>query len=261
LLLPAPRISAQRVSDAVARRLVEQIRDGAFAPNGRLPSERQLAGTFGVSLASIREALRSLEAVGLVTIEHGRGVFLRSGQTTGGVSDRWMQWLLQHGSSLLDLLEVRQAIETTSAELAAQRAKPELRAELDRIVTDAERLTARYPGGSESLLKAYVELDTEFHRCLAKATGNAVLRGLVETLGNALQGSREATVAIPGRIRRSTNEHRRIARAVRAGNPSAARTAMYAHVQRVIEEVRSIKGAPTPSGSASLAVAGAGRSS
>jgi GntR family transcriptional repressor for pyruvate dehydrogenase complex len=252
-------VSAQRVPDAVARRLVEQIRDGAFASDGRLPSGRQLADAFGVSLASVREALRSLEAVGLVVVEHGRGVFLRSSRTDGGVADRWMQWLLQHGSSLLDLLEVRQAIETTSAELAARRATPEVRAHLDQIVKDAAGLAARYPEGSETLLKAYVELDTEFHRVLATATGNAVLRSLVETLGNALQGSREATVAIPGRIRRSTNEHRRIAHAVRTGNPSAARAAMYAHVQRVIEEVRSIKGAPARPTATLPSVAGTGR--
>ncbi|MDR7419266.1 MAG: FadR/GntR family transcriptional regulator [Armatimonadota bacterium] len=243
----------------MARRLVEQIRDGAFGSDGRLPSGRQLADTFGVSLASVREALRSLEAVGLVVIEHGRGVFLRPSRAESGVSDRWMQWLLQHGSSLLDLLEVRQAVETASAELAARRATTEVHAHLDRIVNDAARLTVRYPEGSETLLKAYVELDTEFHRTLAAATGNAVLRSLVETLGNALQGSREATVAIPGRIRRSTNEHRRIAKAVRAGNPLAARTAMYAHVQRVIEEVRSIKGAPARPISAGPATAAAGR--
>ncbi|MCL6645881.1 MAG: FCD domain-containing protein [Dehalococcoidia bacterium] len=100
---------------------------------------------------------------------------------------------------------------------------------------------------------------TEFHRVLATATGNTVLRSLVETLGNALQGSREATVAIPGRIRRSTNEHRRIANAVRTGNPSAARAAMYAHVQRVIEEVRTIKGAPAHPTATLPSVAGTGR--
>lgn len=232
------------MSDEVARRLIQQIYDGVFAGQIRLPSERQLAKTFGVSVASVREGLRSLEAMGLVSIQHGRGIFLRSTQSPDGVWHRWMQWLLQHGPSLIDLLEVRAAIETKSADLAARYATPEACARLDEILAQADRLVAAHPPDSATLHAAYVQVDLEFHRTLAAATGNAVLQQLVESLGSALRGSREATVALPGRIRRSIREHRRVARAVGCGDPDAARTAMDAHVRRVIEEVRSLRSMP-----------------
>lgn len=236
----ATRLGTQRVSDVVARRLVEQIRDGAFADSARLPSARKLATSFGVSLPTVREALRSLEAMGLVTIEHGRGVFLQSSRPLDGVwSAQWMQWLLQHGSPLLDLLEVREAVETKSAELAARHAGPEMLAHLDEILTRGHRLFREHRRG-EALLRAYVELDSAFHRAVAAATGNAVLQGLIESLGSALQGSREATVALPGRIARSMEEHRRVVSAIRRRDPEAARLAMQAHVRQVLSEVRSI---------------------
>ncbi|MDR7451213.1 MAG: FCD domain-containing protein [Armatimonadota bacterium] len=230
----------QRISDEVARRLVQQIRSGAFERHRRLPSERRLAQTFGVSLASLREAVRSLEAMGLVSVQHGRGVFLRQAQAGDGVWHRWMTWIVEHGPSLLDLLEVRAAIETKSADLAARHATPQHCARLEEILAQAERLVKTSAADSAALHAAYVQLDLEFHRAIAEAGGNAVLRQLVESLGSALRGSREATVALPGRIRRSIREHRRIAAAIRRRTPSAARQAMEAHVRRVIEEVRRL---------------------
>ncbi|HXF81571.1 MAG TPA: FCD domain-containing protein, partial [bacterium] len=205
----------QRVSDEVARRLVQQIRSGAFERQRRLPSERSLARSFGVSLTSLREALRSLEAMGLVSVQHGRGVFLRQAQAGDGVWHRWMTWIVEHGPSLLELLEVRAAIETKSADLAARHATPQHCARLEELLAQADRLVETPGLNSAALHAAYVQLDLEFHRAIADAAGNGVLRQLVDSLGSALRGSREATVALPGRIRRSTREHRRIAAAIR----------------------------------------------
>lgn len=230
----------QRVSDEVARRLVQQIRSGMFERQRRLPSERRLAQAFGVSLTSLREALRSLEAMGLVSVQHGRGVFLRQAQAGDGVWHRWMTWIIEHGPSLLDLLEVRAAIEMKSADLAARHATVAQRARLAEILAQADRLVETSGADGAALHAAYVQIDLEFHRAIADATGNAVLRQLVESLGSALRGSREATVALPGRIRRSIREHRRIVEAIRRRDPLGARQAMEAHVQQVIDEVRRL---------------------
>lgn len=240
--LSSARVSPERLSDEVARKLLERIRDETFRPGTKLPSGRALASTFGISQATLREALRTLETMGAVVIQHGRGVFVRPGGSLNGVwSTRWMAWTLQHASSLIELLEVQEAVEAKAAWLAAINGTRQDHARLDAILREAQALVQAggRRGADGEVLASYVRLDYALHHALADAARNAFLRSLVEGLGSALRGSREATLAIPGRIRRSLREHRRIVAAVKRGNAEAARTAMQAHVRRVLEEVRS----------------------
>lgn len=220
------------------------IRRGDFKPGSRLPSERRLTELFAVSQPTAREALRTLEAMGLVSIQHGSGIYVTDGNPLNGVwSTRWMQWVLQHAHSLLDHLEMQEAVEGKAAALAAHNArKDDLRC-LQACLVESERLLSRYAPGnvSEALLAAYVGLDTSFHRTLARASRNDLLCNMIEALGSILSGSREATLAIPGRMQRSLAEHRTILDAVKRRDAEQARCAMGAHVRRVGEEVRSVE--------------------
>jgi DNA-binding FadR family transcriptional regulator len=246
-ILSPPRISPYRLSDEVARRLLERIRDGRLTPGARLPPERRLAKTLGVSLPTIREALRTLEAMGVVAIQHGRGSFVHPGGSLGGVwSSRWMRWTLQNASSLIELLEVQETIESKSAWLAALNATQRDHRRLEKLLRDSQQFVEAQAAGNgdAEVLASYVTLDYAIHHALADAARNRFLRSLVEGLGTTLQGAREATLAIPGRLQRSFEEHSRIIDAVRRGDAEASRTAMEAHVRQVLEEVRSVKGRP-----------------
>jgi len=197
-----------------------------------------------VSQPTLREALRTLEAMGLIFVRHGSGIYLRSGNPLNGVwATRWMQWLLQHAPSLLEMFEVREAVEAKAASLAAGNATPADIRRLDRLLEQAEELLARSVGPQvdEDVFNAYVVLDAAFHETLAEIARNSLLRSLLDGLGSALSQSREATLAIPGRIERSLREHRRVVEAVRRRDLGGARRAMEAHVRRVMEEVRSVK--------------------
>ncbi len=238
----APVTSATR-ADEVARRLIEMIRGGAYAPGACLPTGRRLTALFGVSQPTVREALRTLEALGFVSIRHGSGIYVTPGNPLNGVwSTRWMRWTLQHADSLLNLLGVQEAVEGKAALLAARNGKPRDLHRLEGLLQEAERLLDRHESDdvSEGLLAAYLDLDVAFHGRLAKAGRNDLLTGMVGAVGSVLQGSREATLAIPGRMRRSLAEHRMILDTVRRRDADGARRAMETHVRRVEDEVRSI---------------------
>ncbi|MDQ7849815.1 MAG: FadR/GntR family transcriptional regulator [Armatimonadota bacterium] len=242
---PPPRVSVSRLSDEVVQRLIAQIRAGALAPGTRLPPVRQLAAHLGVSQSTLREALRTLEAMGVISIRHGSGVYLRRGDPLNGVwSSRWMQWLLQHAPSVLEVLEVREAVEAQAASLAAVHATAADLRRLERVLAEGTALLAgrRSRPLDEGVLAAYARLDEAFHETLAQAARNDFLHSLLQGLAAAIVESREATLAIPGRIQRSMREHDAVFQAVRRRDPEGARRAMQAHVRRVVEEVRSLKG-------------------
>jgi len=181
--------------------------------------------------------------MGLVSIRHGSGIYLSRGDPINGVwSTRWMQWVLQHAPSLLEMFEVREAIEAKAASLAARQASAAEMRRLERILTEADALLARGRAHlDEEFLRSYVRLDAAFHETVAEITHNGFLRSLLAALGSALAESREATLAMPGRIERSLREHWRVLEAVRRRDAEGARRAMEDHMRRVIQEVRSVK--------------------
>ncbi|MDR7574068.1 MAG: FCD domain-containing protein [Armatimonadota bacterium] len=158
-----------------------------------------------------------------------------------------MRWLLRHGASLEEVLQVREAVEAQAASLAASRATAKAVQRLERLLAEGDALVASYRGRpvDEGLLEAYVRLDEAFHDTLAQLAGYRFLRNLLHALASAIADSRAATLAIPGRIQRSLREHRAILRAVSRRDPEAARRAMRAHVRRVLAEVRSVRHHPS----------------
>jgi len=157
-----------------------------------------------------------------------------------------MRWLLRHGASLEEVLQVREAVEAQAAGLAASRATPQALRRLDRLLAEGEALVARHRGRpvDDALLETYVRLDEAFHDTLAQLAGNRFLRNLLQALASAIADSRAATLAIPGRIQRSLREHRAILRAVARRDSDGARRAMRTHVLRVLAEVRSVRRHP-----------------
>src|SRR5947209_5799095 len=107
--------------DAVSESILSLIRSGELKPGMRLPSEPQLIEMTGVSRSSVREAIRSLETMGLVEIRRGKGTFIREIDTSG-MTDAQMLLMLADRKVLENLVEVRETLEPMMARLAAERA-------------------------------------------------------------------------------------------------------------------------------------------
>src|SRR5688572_9376728 len=201
------RIRGERLSQRVVDELLGAIRIGRFEPGQRLPSERQLAEDFGVSRASVREGLRILELMETIEIRQGRGaVVVAATREPSGVPLR--RWLDSHQGEVVELLEVREALESAAAALAASREVSEIHPVLEP--TDG--------------------LD---------ASGNDVLAALVDELNGVLEASRYAMFAMRGRRERSHRDHLSIARAINERKPIEATAAMRRHIANTMKEIES----------------------
>lgn len=202
----------------------DMILDGRLEPGQRLPSERALSEALGVSRPTVREALRSLEAMNILESRHGAGTFVSS----LGAEEllRPLQFVVALADSALEhLFEVRLLLEPEAAALAAERASAE---QLEGL-RDLARRTRESAGAPEPMLR----LDTELHERIVQAAANPVLQHLVASTSVMARESRSYTVRLPGVVERTVREHEEIVGAICARDARSARAAMAAHIRRI----------------------------
>ncbi len=217
-----------RVSIEAARAIKNAIADGRLRPGEQLPPERELARLLGLSRTSLRDALKLLSGMGLVEVRRSHGVFVARDEDRSSVSRRLAQSLFLDARPFAELFEVRLALETKAAAWAAERANDE------QLVTLAERYEAmrrRAEVGTLGLDEA-IRLDSELHRLIAQATGNAILVRIMDHLRELLEQSRDRTATVPGRIAGTVTEMGRIIQAVCRKDVQEAELEMYAHLRQ-----------------------------
>ena len=228
-----PVSSGARLSDQVAEQLAAEIRRGGLAPGDKLPTEARLVEQFGVSRTVVREAVSRLKSLGLVDSRQGRGVFVRQPSAFAPLN-----FEAQHAASqeaVIQMVEVRRALEAEVAALAAQRRSA---SDMRRIQTAVKALeTAVQRGGNG------VSEDVQFHRAIAEAAGNPFLLQTLEYLGQFLHGATQVTRANEARrldfAQQVQDEHAAIVQAVQAGDAQAARLAAAGHMDNAIRRIRS----------------------
>jgi GntR family transcriptional regulator, transcriptional repressor for pyruvate dehydrogenase complex len=218
-------VSRERsLSDKVTEQITEAIVSRQVRPGERLPSERELGARFNVSRTVIREAVRSLVARGLVRVTSGRGVEV-SEMGSGNVAASMK--LLVRGYEGLDyekVSEVRGAVEVQTAGLAARRAKPE---DIERLRQLCDEHQVNLDKGDAD---AASESDFQFHRELTRASGNELLLAMLDSISDVLREVRHQAMVQPHVSEEGLKAHRRILKAISAGDPKAARDAMARHL-------------------------------
>ena len=223
--LPLQAVEPRRLYRQIADQLAQLIASGEFPAGSRLPAERELAVSLGVSRTSVREAIISLEMSGLVEVRVGTGIFVTARpETTSRAGD-------DAGPGPFELLAARKLVEGEVAALAASVASVDdadaLRRSVERLAAHVDDFTARE---SE---------DRDFHLRLAKATGNSSLELVVEGLWEQraeLWGRLQQHFHTADLAAQTIRDHAAIADAVAARNPDAARAAMHRHLARVARE-------------------------
>jgi GntR family transcriptional repressor for pyruvate dehydrogenase complex len=151
--------------EAVSDAILELIRGGELRPGMRLPSEPQLVQMTGISRSSVREAVRSLQTMGLLEVRRGQGTFVREIDSES-VTDAQLLLLLDDHTVLENLIEVRCALEPVIAQVAAERAND------DDVAALGEALHAMNSAqGMEEWRPAHLA----FHKALVDATHNIIL--------------------------------------------------------------------------------------
>jgi GntR family transcriptional repressor for pyruvate dehydrogenase complex len=217
-------INSPRIYEEIVRQIRTLISEGKLKSGDRLPPERDLAVRFRVSRASVREALRSLESMGLIEIRLGEGTFVREISVDSLIEPLALVILTQR-EAVGELFEARRLLEPPIAGLAARRSTKEEIQEMERILEEQGKEVAA--GGTG------LSQDAAFHAAIASSTNNRAITRIVHAVIDLLTQSREESLQIAGRPTRSHQDHLRILEAIRGRRSEAARRAMLDHVVAV----------------------------
>lgn len=232
-------ISRLGPTQQVQNQLLTAITEGHYPPGTHLPSERELCEMFGVSRVSIREALAGLTATGLISIQQGKGAFVRA-----GVGDEYAGpfglYIEMHRDELAELLRVRGALDGLAAAEAARNAGSTFRGELHRAKEDFERAVEE--GASPQELTT---LDVAFHMTIAESAGGSLLPNLLTELNSLLVESRHILFARPGRPQSSVSGHEAILNAIVEGDADMAQHRASEHVEKMWSWVKEFQSRKT----------------
>jgi len=223
----AKPIRRRKLSDEIQDRLLEQIKANGMKPGEILPSERELMARFDVGRPAIREAMQNLQRMGILTIKHGGRPRLAEpsiDSMIGQLSDA-MRHVLTHSKSSMDhLKEARVAFEAGMAGMAAK-------SRTEQDVATLEDILARQQAFGLEPVK-FLEMDGEFHRAIAIATGNPLYESISIAMFGWLSDFHADLVRKPGLEELTLSEHSIILKAISKQDATAASTAMRDHLNR-----------------------------
>lgn len=222
-------VRRDKVYEGVAKQ-IERLILKKLRPGDKLPSERELAEMLAVSRSSIRDAIRSLELMGMVEPRQGAGTIVREISSDSLVNP--LANARKRKEELLgELLDFRKMLEPPLAARAATRVSADEISEMEEIL---ERQEEKLRGGDSTIAE-----DSEFHYAIALASGNSVVLKVLDTLMDLLRDSRERSLQVEGRPQKSLAGHRRILAAIKRHDAEAAKVAMRRHIEDVEEIVLS----------------------
>lgn len=210
---------------AIIARLREMIRQGELAPGDRLPPERTLAHTFGVSRSTLRQAFQALAERHILESRQGHGTYLLADIDTAVASDAILESMSEQQALLHDVLEFRRIMEPEIAALAAQRATPAAIDRLKILVCDQQRALLNDEGDDC--------FDAEFHQLLVAMTGNSVIVQVMQAIQAIVDKSRATWLQSRERRQLSIEGHLRIINALEQKGPNGARQAMQEHITSI----------------------------
>ncbi|MEJ2708426.1 MAG: FadR/GntR family transcriptional regulator [Anaerolineales bacterium] len=213
-------VEKSRLSNDIARQVEQAIREGRYLQGDSLPSERELTKIFNVSRPILREALRILEFQGLISIEQGRGSFVKD-PSSDILNVPLRAWITENKDYVAEYYEARLAIEPVCAALAAERASAKQIQRLWEIVAPED-------GRVDKKLEAasYVPLDIDFHNEIARISGNRYLFLMLKNLIVPETDVRKIVLRIPQHVRTAHLGHIKIIEAIEDRDPEKAKQAM-----------------------------------
>jgi GntR family transcriptional repressor for pyruvate dehydrogenase complex len=230
----APLEREQRLYERVVDKVLELISSGAWKPGYRLPPERELSESFGVSRTVVREAVKALEARGILESTTGSGVSVRQADfNMVSQSLKTYMQLANRDDFEIRLNEVRRVLEVEMVALAAGRITPEQRTQLRQI--------CRQMRDGKNTAKQMAELDFRLHVTLAESTQNDLFKVLLAPLISQLREQIILTWEdFPRPVEDVFDQHEAIVAAVETGDAEAARQAMTKHLiysRNVLEDI------------------------
>ncbi|SHI17396.1 FadR/GntR family transcriptional regulator [Pollutimonas bauzanensis] len=230
-----PRRRSRSLAQEVVDDLLSQIESGALRRGDKLPTESELMLTQGVSRTVIREAISRLQAGGVVETRHGIGSFVLDAENSRNFRIDPKDLVTIH--DILNVLELRQSMESAAAGIAALKRSQDDLEKLQAILREFKQLLGE---GKET-----VDADFRFHLAIAQATGNRYFVEFMSYLGQTVIPRTRINTASLGKetqmryLERVHHEHEEIYQAIALQNPLAASGAMHMHLSKSAERLRS----------------------
>lgn len=228
-------IKITKVYEQVIEQIKDMIADGTLKKGDKLPSERELVETLKVSRTSIREALRSMENIGLVECKQGEGNFIRKNIENSLYEPLSIMFMLQDSNKSQEIVELRLAIEVETAELAARKINFKELEELRLIVNEMK------VNEDEDVS---LSLDKEFHHKLAQAAHNILILNIMNAVSSLvdayIKDARRKIITIKGNKEILAVQHENIYKALAENNSEYAAIAMKVHINFSNESMMNI---------------------
>lgn len=219
------KIKKSRISDSIINQINQMILDGVLQPGDKLPSERELVEKLGVSRASVREAMSSLESMGIIDIRSGEGTFLNDESTI--LLDHYKTKSLLKRYEVEELVEARIILETQILQLAIDRIEPESLAEIEKNY--ANMLAVK------DQMDKFIIADFKFHMSIAQASKNSYLHEMLNTTRELLFEVNKLVVLKPGQIKRVLDSHYNIIESIKRKDKNTAIAEMKSHISSIKE--------------------------
>jgi GntR family transcriptional repressor for pyruvate dehydrogenase complex len=218
------------VTDEAILKIKSMILEGRLRPGDRLPPEKELSESLGLSRSSLREAVKALEIIRVLDVRRGDGTYVTSLEPRLLLEAMSFVVDLHEDASVLELFAVRRILEPAAAAIAAGRVAD----------ADVERLSALIDGiSADAGIEALVEHDLEFHHDIAALAGNGYLTSLLDGLSSGTQRARVwRGLTQENVVERTLAEHRAIVDALASRDAELVRARVAVHVAGVEEWLR-----------------------
>ena len=220
-------IKRRKLADAVIEEIIRMLQNGELKEGDKLPNQNEFAAQLGVSRPSLREALHTLNLLGVIEQRPGFGTVIRSVKPAAMI-DRLTPPLVSDTRATLELVEARRFIELSVVELAVRNAVPE---DVEKMGALVEEMGRALENGR---MEEYSDLDTAFHYQIGEASHNRfMVHTLVTLRGMMEQFMRETFSVLPGLYERSYKFHREIYEGIMAGDLKRASGSMKKHIDDI----------------------------
>ena len=220
----------------VADDLLDRIIAGDFPPGSSVPGELELSAKHEVSRMTVREAMKTLEAQRILSVERGRGTFVNP-------LNRWasLEAVLRAASegkneavASVQLIELRRMLETGACELAASRISS---GDIEALFGNVAAMRAAHEVND---VAAFVAADLAFHDLILRASENVFVAVLFEPLQRVLEKRRAETSAVRTIQEHAIGHHQNIAEALESRDPAKSRAAMDSHMQQTLDDLKNL---------------------
>lgn len=235
-----PIIEKKNYSDQIFDYLFEEIKAGRMKPGDKLPNERDLSAELGVSRPSLREALRAMIQLGLISSRQGGGNYIND------FDDIYLRSVLKYMTVIsddlvMDLIHVRKPLEAEAASLAAINATEEDLELIDHYATEREEL---YRCNREALNEVRQELnrlDYLFHKSIAEASDNRVIAAFIAAIYSTFTAHQNKASERADLAETVSANHREIVNALKSRDPKKSWESMYRHIETVEQTLLSFQ--------------------